>query len=404
MTGYTVIDFETTGLFPQKRDRVVELAIVHVSEDGQLQDAWSTLVNPQRDVGPTHIHNITARDVLSAPTFAELAPRVVDAVAGRTVVAHNIRFDMLFLDHELRRAGRELDRPMARGLCTMEWSGRFLRSTSRRLLDCCAAAGVTLDAAHSAAADARATAELLALFLGAVKPPAWHADLDDTRSFTWPHTPRSWPVVDLVGRSTQVARRPDAWMDRIVGGMPRHPDARVEAYLEILEAALLDRYLSEYEGEALAQMATLLGLDVTGLQTLHRDYLGGLAAVAWADGVVTDAERADLDLVATLLGLGPADVSQALQSAAAKPRGPAAAAFKLLPGDAVCLTGQMSRPRAEIEQDAVSRGLFVGGLTKRSRLLVAADPDSQSGKAAKARSYGVTAVTEEAFMRLLAEM
>jgi DNA polymerase-3 subunit epsilon len=46
----------------------------------------------------------------------------------------------------------------------------------------------------------------------------------------------------------------------------------------------------------------------------------------------------------------------------------------------------------------------VGGLTKRTRLLVAADPDSQSGKAAKARSYGVPAVTEEAFARLLADM
>ena len=125
---------------------------------------------------------------------------------------------MLFLDHELRRAGKDLDRPIARGLCTMEWSGRFLRSSSRRLVDCCTAAGVRLDAAHSASADARATAELLALCLGAVKPPAWHADLEDTRSYAWPMTQQPWPTVDLAGRSSQVPRRPGAWMDRIVGG------------------------------------------------------------------------------------------------------------------------------------------------------------------------------------------
>jgi DNA polymerase-3 subunit epsilon len=319
MTGYTVIDLETTGLFPQKHDRVVELAVVYVSEDGEIQDAWSTLVNPQRDVGPTHIHNITAREVLSAPTFADLAPHLLNAVNGRTVVAHNIRFDMLFLDYELRRVGMDLTRPMATGLCTMEWSGRFLRSSSRRLVDCCEAAGVSLDGAHAAANDARATAELLSLFLGAVTPPAWHTDLEVTRSFAWPVTPQPWPTVSLTARSRDVQRRPAAWMDRIVGGMPRHPDARVEAYLEILEAALLDRYLSAYEEQALAQMATLLGLQVEKLHDLHRDYLQGLAVVALEDGVVTDAEQADLDLVADLLGLGPSDVRAALEDASERP-------------------------------------------------------------------------------------
>lgn len=193
-------------------------------------------------------------------------------------------------------------------------------------------------------------------------------------------------------------------MDRIVGAMPRHPDARVESYLEILEAALLDRYLSEYEGQALAQMASLLGLNDLGLRTVHQDYLTGLAAVAWADGVVTEQERSDLDLVATLLGLDRSDVTVALESASTKGDEPAHEPFRLRPGDAVCLAGQMTRPRAEIERDAAARGLIVGGLTKRSQLLVAADPDSQSGKAAKARSYGVPAVTEEAFMRLLDDM
>jgi DNA polymerase-3 subunit epsilon len=46
-------------------------------------------------------------------------------------------------------------------------------------------------------------------------------------------------------------------------------------------------------------------------------------------------------------------------------------------------------------------GIQVGGLTKRTRLLVAADPDSLSGKAAKARAYGVPIVTEETLARLL---
>lgn len=74
MAGYTVVDVETTGLVPERADRIVELAVTYVSHDGQVQDHWSTLVNPQRDVGPTRIHGITPSDVLKAPTFQELAP------------------------------------------------------------------------------------------------------------------------------------------------------------------------------------------------------------------------------------------------------------------------------------------------------------------------------------------
>ena len=47
MAGYTVIDFETTGLNP-RHDRVVEVGVVKVSHDGEVYDAWGTLVNRTR--------------------------------------------------------------------------------------------------------------------------------------------------------------------------------------------------------------------------------------------------------------------------------------------------------------------------------------------------------------------
>ncbi|QKE84388.1 exonuclease domain-containing protein [Arthrobacter sp. NEB 688] len=79
MTGYTVIDVETTGLSPEKGDRVVKIGVVYVSDNGEVQDNWSTLVNPQRDVGPTRIHGLTATDVAGAPTFNDVAPYVLRA-------------------------------------------------------------------------------------------------------------------------------------------------------------------------------------------------------------------------------------------------------------------------------------------------------------------------------------
>ena len=66
-TGFTVVDVETTGFSPQA-DRVVEVAAVHVSADGQITGEFCTLINPCRDVGSTRVHDITAANVASPPT------------------------------------------------------------------------------------------------------------------------------------------------------------------------------------------------------------------------------------------------------------------------------------------------------------------------------------------------
>lgn len=58
----------------------------------------------------------------------------------------------------------------------------------------------------------------------------------------------------------------------------------------------------------------------------------------------------------------------------------------------------MSGVREQWESRAVGRGLKVADtVTKATRLLVAADPDSLSGKAKKARRYGIPIVTPQAF-------
>jgi len=133
MAGYTVIDFETTGLSPRHGDRIVEIGVVKVSHQGEVYDAWGTLVNPRRDVGASNIHGITARDVAKAPTFDEVAPALLDAIDGRIIAAHNAGFDTRFLSAELRRAGYPVADVPVPAVCTMEWSGAFLRSPSRRV-------------------------------------------------------------------------------------------------------------------------------------------------------------------------------------------------------------------------------------------------------------------------------
>src|SRR5690606_31489249 len=90
-----VVDTETTGVYPS--DRIVEIAMVTLSLDGELLDVWDTLVHPQRDVGASYVHGITPSMVANAPTFADVAGDVGVRLAGACVAAHNLPFDSRML-------------------------------------------------------------------------------------------------------------------------------------------------------------------------------------------------------------------------------------------------------------------------------------------------------------------
>ncbi len=103
-TGFAVVAVETTGAVPA-RDRVVEIGAVHLDPQARVTGAFSTLIDPRRDIGPTRIHGIRASDVNGAPTFPEAAEAIRRLLAGRILVAHNARFDAMFLAGEFQRAG-----------------------------------------------------------------------------------------------------------------------------------------------------------------------------------------------------------------------------------------------------------------------------------------------------------
>ncbi len=171
----------------------------------------------------------------------------------------------------------------------------------------------------------------------------------------------------------------------------------------MLDLALIDRFLSVREQRGLVDLADELGIDRPAAGALHRAYLRDLARAAWADGIVTGEERADLDSVAMLLGMGPGAVEAELAAARGETGTVDRKGFALAPGDLVVFTGDMSRPRAECEERARPAGFVPhGSVTNRVALVVAADPDSLSGKARRASSYGIPIIGEAAFDAMLA--
>jgi len=406
MHGFAVIDFETTGLFPGRGDRVVEVAVVHVDPDGTVTGTWDTLVNPRRDLGPQHIHGIRSSDVLDAPTFEQIAPRLIELLSERTIVAHNASFDTRFLIAELTRIGYTPDLK-TQALCTMQLATEFLPGSGRSLADCCAAYDIELTGAHRASVDALATARLLEAYI--LGTPLWQgwADYAAASGVAWPA---------LTGGSAQPTQwrpreasavTPRSFLERIAGTMSAFAGSVEELdYLALLDRCLLDRQLSVHESTSLVEFAAQHGVSRSACEQLHARYFTDLARAAWADGILTATELADLAAVAELLSI-PNDILTAAMHAptpeitAADPLD-LVEAFVLRSGDLVVLTGDMRRSRDEWHVDLIAGGYVPWtGVTKKVRVLVAADPDSLSGKARKARDYGIPVVDEAWLGRML---
>jgi ATP-dependent Lhr-like helicase len=161
---YAVVDLETTSL-DARRARIVEIAIIRLHPDGTPARTYTTLVNPQTDPGPTHLHGLTAGDVVAAPCFIEIAGDVAEMLSGAVLVAHNARYDAEVLSAEFARAGAAPDDLLS--LCTLTLARRFgTPAASHQLSACAAAEGLRLHRAHAALSDAEMTAELLRRYVG----------------------------------------------------------------------------------------------------------------------------------------------------------------------------------------------------------------------------------------------
>lgn len=398
---YAVLDVETTGLF--NKDRVIEIAIAQVDRDGRVTDRWETLVNPRRDLGPQELHGIRAVDARKAPTFEQIAGEVLVRLGGRIPVAHNLAFDSRLLAHEYLRLGQDLPNLLDFGVCTMHWANFFLPGSGRSLRDCCLAAGIGNERPHAAMSDVLATAELLALYLNSMGPePLWADRNALVRDLRWPTLPCG--LVDPVCRGAGASDGTD-FLGRLVDHLPRVTNPpQADTYLALLDRALLDRHVSATEADALVEAAARLGIGRATALELHGGYLRALAAAALADGVVTDEERQDLHRLAALLSLPTEAVDAALQPGPAADGPPARGhEFLLAVGDLVVLTGSFAESKQHWADRLEAAGLKVApNVTKKTVLVVAADPDSMSGKAAKARQYGIPVIGTESIDLVLA--
>ena len=155
-----VLDFETTGMSPDRGDRAIEIGAVKV-EAGKVTDSFQGLMNPGLRVnsfieGLTGISNEMLAD---APACAVVMTEFADFIAGHDLVAHNASFDRRFLDAELARIGRDYSGEFA---CSMLAARRVYRDAPDHKLGTLVAwNGIANNGTfHRALADAEMTAGL----------------------------------------------------------------------------------------------------------------------------------------------------------------------------------------------------------------------------------------------------
>ena len=118
-----VLDFETTGLYPDNGDRVIEIGAV-LLRDQEIVDQFQSLVNPGFFINH-EIETITgiSNTMLSeAPSTPEVMEKFIKFIGTHPLVAHNASFDRSFLETELGHFGKK--RPLNFG-CTLRIARRL---------------------------------------------------------------------------------------------------------------------------------------------------------------------------------------------------------------------------------------------------------------------------------------
>ncbi len=103
-----VLDTETTGLEVTQGHRIIEIGCIELIDRRLTERRFHTYLDPEREIeaGAEAVHGITDAQLKGKPKFAEVVEDFLAFVKGAELIIHNAPFDVGFLEHELRTAGR----------------------------------------------------------------------------------------------------------------------------------------------------------------------------------------------------------------------------------------------------------------------------------------------------------
>jgi len=164
-----VLDTETTGLEPARGDRIVEIGCVEIVNRFLTGRIFHRYINPERNMPAEAfaVHGLSEAFLADKPVFKAIVDEFLEFIGDAPLVAHNASFDANFINHELKRLGKE---PVAsaRIIDTLQIARRRHPGQQNSLDALCARYGIdnSRRTKHGALLDAEILAEVYAELSG----------------------------------------------------------------------------------------------------------------------------------------------------------------------------------------------------------------------------------------------
>ena len=104
------LDTETTGLNPKDGHRIVEIGCVELDGNIPTGNEWHSYVNPDRTMPEAAfaVHGLSEEFLQKEPKFKDIVEDFLSFIKGGELVIHNAKFDIGFLNSELKMVNMPL--------------------------------------------------------------------------------------------------------------------------------------------------------------------------------------------------------------------------------------------------------------------------------------------------------
>tara|TARA_Y100000591_G_C21815389_1_gene690411 strand:+ start:932 stop:1600 length:669 start_codon:yes stop_codon:yes gene_type:complete len=140
-----ILDTETTGLSPEKGDRIIEIACIETQDLIPTKRIFYKLINPEREVSEDafKIHGYNYEKLKNEKKFKEISDEFLEFIKNKKLIIHNAPFDISFLNYELKKIGKPtIDKKNV--IDTLEIAREKFPGTSNSLDNLCKRFGVDI--------------------------------------------------------------------------------------------------------------------------------------------------------------------------------------------------------------------------------------------------------------------
>ena len=102
-----VLDTETTGLNPNKGDRIVEIGAIELVNHIPTGNIFHCYLNPllegEMPIESFKVHGLSVDFLSDKPLFSEMVKNLIMFISDSKLIIHNAKFDIGFINHEIQR-------------------------------------------------------------------------------------------------------------------------------------------------------------------------------------------------------------------------------------------------------------------------------------------------------------